>query len=77
LHRNIILVQAFSANYPTSDTRRKNAEFVGEQMYLAHIAKYVPMTFKYKPRKHGKVGAGRRHYHATLLARRIARGKWG
>ena len=73
LPRNVVLIQAFSANYGKEDKRRRNAEFIGEQMEHARVAKYIPIHFGYRPRKYGKVGAGRRHYHATLLARRIAK----
>jgi len=73
LPRNLILIQAFSANYPKKDTRRLNAEFVGQHLTETGTAKYVSMQFKYKARKYGRVGAGRRRYHATLLAKRIVR----
>ncbi len=69
--KRVIVVQAFSARYSKSNTRRKNAIFIGEQMETAGVAKYVAIDFKYKPRKYGKVGAGRRRLHATRLARRI------
>jgi len=36
-------------------------------------AAHAPLDFNYKPRKYGKVGAGRRRYHATRLARQIVR----
>jgi hypothetical protein len=71
--KKIILIQAFSARYSDKDSLRKNSIFIGKRMESAKVAKYIPMDFKYRPRKYGKIGAGCRHDHAVLLARRIVR----
>ena len=70
---SFILVQAFSRYYGPKDSKRQNAEFVGHEMAQYLGVRYIPVSFSYKPYKHGKVGAGRRHHHAELLAARIIR----
>jgi len=69
----LTVVQAFSGFYPKGDSRRAAAEFIGFKMAKAHKVRYVPIQFSYKPRKYGKVGAGRRRLHARLLATKISR----
>jgi hypothetical protein len=68
-----IVVQAFSGFYPKGDSRRASAEFIGSKMGKAHGVTYVSISFSYKPRKYGRVGAGRRRIHARRLARTISR----
>lgn len=66
-----IFIQAFSKYYKKGDTKKSNAEFVGGQMELATRNKYLSVTFKYNPYRHGKQGAGRRQHHAYQLADKI------
>lgn len=69
-----VLIQAFSKAYRKKKyERRMLAEFLGERMAneLRH-ATYVPLDLDYNPRPGGKVGAGRRCYHAKLLAQNLA-----
>lgn len=68
-----ILVQAFSKYYKIGDTKRSNAEFVGNRMQRATKNPYLSLSFKYNPYRHGKQGAGRRRHHAYLLANQIRR----
>ncbi len=68
-----VVVQAFSAFYLKGDSRRTHAEFIGSKMAKAHGTRYIPVEFSYKPRKHGKIGAGRRRAHARELANAISR----
>jgi hypothetical protein len=68
-----VLVQAFSGFYPKGDSRRASAEFIGSKMAKEHGVTYIPLSFSYKPRKYGKVGAGRRRIHARKLANTISR----
>jgi hypothetical protein len=66
-----VLVQAFSKYYRQGDTKRSNAEFVGERMQGATKNAYLTLSFKYNPYRHGRHGAGRRRHHAYLLANQI------
>ncbi len=74
--RHLVMFQAFSAFYPKNSTQRRNAEFIGKQMEAACGVRYVPLSIDYRPAKRligspVMVGAGRRHYHAVKLARRV------
>jgi hypothetical protein len=73
VRKNSILVHAFSGFYSTTDARRLNAEFIGKEMERATDVAYLAIPFKYKPRKGGKTGAGRRRLHAGELAKHIIR----
>ncbi len=66
-----VLIQAFSRYYKKGDTKRKNAEFVGECLERATGNTYLAVSFRYNPYRHGKKGAGRRQKHAHLLANKI------
>ena len=68
-----IVVQAFSGFYSKGDSRRTSAEFIGFKMAKEHRVTYISLGFSYKPRKYGKVGAGRRRIHARQLATTISR----
>ena len=68
-----IMFQAFSAFYKNHKTHREAATFVGKKLARACKLHYFPLDFDYRPRKGGKVGAGRRHYHAVRLAKRVSR----
>lgn len=68
-----IFVQAFSKYYKEGDTKRANAEFIGGQMHRTTSNTYLPISFDYSPRRHGKQGAGRRRHHAYKLADQIRR----
>lgn len=78
LAKRVILFQAFSRFYSERSTKRKNAEFIGEQMSQAcHPHLYVSLSMDYLPgkRRAGQSvmrGGGRRKKHAMHLARRIA-----
>jgi len=68
-HTNeVILVHAFSGNYPPNDAHRLNAMFVGEQMQRSCGATYVPLDFPYRPRKGATVAGDYRRRAAKLLA---------
>jgi hypothetical protein len=74
LNGRFLLVQAFSSHYKGSMTEhRRRARFIGKRMHreLGSRVRYVGIDFEYRPRKHGKVGAGRRRCHAKLLAGHI------
>jgi hypothetical protein len=66
-----VLIQAFSKYYKDRDTKRSNAEFIGNQMSKATGNRYLSISFDYNPYRHGKQGAGRRRYHARRLADKI------
>ena len=68
-----ILVQAFSKYYQEGDTKRSNAEFIGDCMQTATANQYLPLSFEYNPYRHGTQGAGRRRHHARLLADKVRR----
>jgi hypothetical protein len=68
-----VLVQAFSKYYKEGDTKRSNAEFVGNRMQKATKNRYLSLSFKYNPYRHGKQGAGRRRHHAYRLADQVRR----
>jgi len=68
-----VLVQIFSQFYAKGKgvSQRENAEFVGHEMERATSNPYLPVCFKYAPRRLGKKGGGRRRKHAYELADRI------
>jgi hypothetical protein len=68
-----ILIQAFSRYYKQGDTKRSNAEFVGNQMWRTTGRKYLSISFAYNPYRHGKQGAGCRRHHAEKLADKVRR----
>ncbi len=68
-----ILIQAFSRYYKKGDTKRSNAEFVGNCMMKATGNPYLPLSFAYNPYRHGKQGAGKRRKHARHLADTLRR----
>jgi hypothetical protein len=68
-----LVFQAFSGFYENHQTHREAAVFIGNKMARTCRLHYFDLDFKYKPGKGGKVGAGRRHYHAIRLAKRISK----
>jgi len=73
--RKILMIQAFSKAYKTRKNRAKQlATFIGKRMDsdVSGIT-YVGIDFPYNPRPGGKIGAGRRRFHAHKLARRVMR----
>ncbi len=70
-----VLIQAFSKAYQTRKVERKKlAKFIGDRMEkeLRNVT-YIPLDLRYNPRPGGKVGAGRRCYHAKQLAKRLVK----
>jgi len=59
--------------YKKGDTKRSNAEFVGNCMMKATGNPYLPLSFAYNPYRHGKQGAGKRRKHARHLADTLRR----
>jgi hypothetical protein len=72
-HSRPLIFQAFSGFYSKHDSHRLNAEFIGRRMEQAGLVRYRSVSLPYKPRKGGKVGAGRRRYHAVNLAKRVSK----
>jgi len=76
IKKPFVLFQAFSKAYrgPKQGAEAR-ARFLADRMLddLGARAKYIPVPFKYDPRKGGKIGAGRRRYHAERLARAVIR----
>jgi hypothetical protein len=71
---DFVLVQAFSRFYTRRSPRLlQRAEFVGERMKRDKAGEYISIRFKYNPRKHGRVGGGRRRRNARYLAGKILR----
>lgn len=71
---NFVLIQAFSRYFTRRSPRLlERTKFVGERMVQDKAGSYIPIKFKYNPRKHGRVGAGRRRHHARYLAGTIVR----
>jgi hypothetical protein len=69
-----VLIQAFSTVYDDTDPRRRNAEFIGQQMQKqVPKAKYISLPFRYRPTKGGKKGGGARHRRADELAIRVVK----
>lgn len=68
-----VLIQAFSRYYKKGDTKRSNAEFVGNRMQKATGNTYLSVPFHYNPYRHGKQGGGARRHQAFLLADKIRR----
>ncbi|MGD0545524.1 MAG: hypothetical protein ABSB65_14035 [Candidatus Acidiferrales bacterium] len=66
--KEVILIHAFSGNYPQSDTHRLNAMFIGEKMQHSCGATYVPLDFPYRPRKGATVVGDYRRRAAKSLA---------
>jgi hypothetical protein len=71
LRKQPILIQAFSGRYSKTNTQRKLAELIGTQLGKAGVAKYLPLSFDYKPKKNAKNCAGACQSHAKHLAKRI------
>jgi hypothetical protein len=66
-----ILVHAFSGNYPPNSAHRLNAVFIGEQMQRSCGATYIPLDFRYRPRKGARVVGDHRRRAAKSLASAI------
>jgi hypothetical protein len=49
--KSITLVHAFSGHYTAKNVHRLNAEFIGKRMEVLCGVKYVPLSFKFRPRK--------------------------
>jgi hypothetical protein len=75
VRHSFVLVQAFSKIYLKSKKERKErAVFLGSRMAKElRRAQYLPVGFDYNPRPGGKIGAGRRKYHAYRLAHQITK----
>jgi hypothetical protein len=71
--KNILMIQAFSKAYRSRKNRAKQlAKFVGKRMHADVSAiEYIPITIPYNPRPGGKVGAGRRRFHARHLGSKV------
>jgi hypothetical protein len=71
-HTNIvILLHAFSGNFPPSSARRLNAVFIGNQMQRFCGATYIPLDFPYRPRAGARVVGDYRRLAAKSLASEI------
>ncbi len=71
--KKILMIQAFSKAYKVRKNRAKLfAIFVGERMHadVSGIT-YIPLNIPYNPRPGGKIGAGRRRFHARNLGSRV------
>jgi len=67
----VILVHAFSGNYPPSSAHHLNAVFIGNQMQRSCGATYIPLDFQYRPRKGATVVGHYRRNAAKSLASNI------
>lgn len=68
-HTNeVILVQAFSGHYRADNTHRLNAEFIGKHMEASCGARYVPLSFPFRPSKGATVVGDYRRRAAASLA---------
>ncbi len=47
--KRVILVHAFSGHFPSKNTHRKNALFIGKHMQRSCNVKYLPLYFGYRP----------------------------
>jgi hypothetical protein len=63
-----ILVHAFSGHYPPANSHRLNAEFIGKQMQDSCGAQYVPLAFRFRPRKGARIVGDYRRRAAISLA---------
>lgn len=63
-----ILVHAFSGYYPPANSHRLNAEFIGKQMHDSCGAEYVPLSFRFRPRKGASAVGDYRRRAAISLA---------
>jgi hypothetical protein len=64
----VILVHAFSGNYPPHNAHRLNAVFIGKQMQRSCGATYIPVYFRYGPRAGATVAGYYRRRAAKSLA---------
>jgi hypothetical protein len=69
----ILMIQAFSKAYKGRKNRAKLfAIFIGKKMHAdVPGITYIPVEIPYNPRPGGKIGAGRRRFHARNLGRRV------
>jgi hypothetical protein len=70
---NVLIIQAFSKAYRVKKrTVRELSEFIGKEMQRSIKGMhYLSEPMKYNPRPGGKVGAGRRRFHAHKLGWRV------
>jgi len=66
--KRVILVHAFSGHYPSSNTHRLNAQFIGKRMEKYCGARYFPLSFKFRPKKSASVLGDYRRRAAKSLA---------
>jgi len=64
----LILLQAFSGHFPSKNTHRVNAEFIGEHMQESCGIRYISVPFKYRPKKGASACADYCQRAANLLA---------
>jgi hypothetical protein len=68
-HTNdVILVQAFSGHYREGNTHRTNAEFIGKHMEASCGAKYVALSFPFRPNKRARIVGDYRRRASISLA---------
>lgn len=70
-NRRLILVQAFSSYYKARPRWIPFAEFIGAQMQQQCGVKYLPIEFKYKPKKNARGIGGQGRLRARELAKEI------